>query len=671
MSDLRCICVKSLEEGHTQETHVRKEEKRGNLRLTDELSKRLSQIGMQMEERGVWSREIGECSILPSTYLCSSHHLHCFPMPKRGEAADGIAAKKRAKSRVRHSKEGKGARSDQEVYGEQFPSLRARRAVSKKKKEVAEGLGGGRANEDAVRWEIVEIRCERCSKRDSLCSMPHPYLLGPGPALVDKRCKPCQAARVKCRVNGSEKSGGGEDGDLEEEVVEIPQKMETGLSLQTGSPYPSASLSTTAHIMNATLTGARTPGAVSLRTPNRLMAVETIITPIQLPSSSLSLASTLPSPIPLAEMSTSTPTNPDQPVPATEVRARRRFLNELELLDALENQLVTENDLLCVQNNGLGEVVQYLCDSWRNMATHRVEVRRPTQHDGGLPGTNRLFHRVPVSFPLDCSNVSYAPGSIVCTPIDIIYDCSFALDQIRHDSLTDPNQFESGFSVYYPLWEAMMERMEADFVRSVAKIAVLQLAQGFSHCYDHALFPPSTKSFVVLAIAITFDLYCTFDLAGGFVLALHKAMGVFVKLLDGYRFYSKDASVILSRRCGHHLVIDLDGQNGLNEIQTLEIDEMAQQSISRTIIFYANQTLRAIVICYCDLPSWPPAGSHLNSSCQDLARDLTLIGITGIEDTLGVRESVGYLAMSLSKPIRITRFVTDVTLRSLYPQSAK
>ncbi|TFK18355.1 hypothetical protein FA15DRAFT_660746 [Coprinopsis marcescibilis] len=48
---------------------------------------------------------------------------------------------------------------------------------------------------------------------------------------------------------------------------------------------------------------------------------------------------------------------------------KKKSLNPL--FDALENQLVTENDLLCVQNNGLGEVVQYLCDSWRNMATHK------------------------------------------------------------------------------------------------------------------------------------------------------------------------------------------------------------------------------------------------------------------------------------------------------------
>ncbi|TFK28173.1 calcium-transporting ATPase [Coprinopsis marcescibilis] len=127
-----------------------------------------------------------------------------------------------------------------------------------------------------------------------------------------------------------------------------------------------------------------------------------------------------------------------------------------------------------------------------------------------------------------------------------------------------------------------------------------------------------------------------------------KAMGVVVKRPDGgYRFYSKGASEILSRRCSHHLVIDQDGGNGPNEIQAIEIDEMAQQNISRTIIFYANQTLRTIAICYRDLPSWPPAGSQLNSEnevpYEDLARDLTLIGITGIEDPLrdGVRESVG------------------------------
>lgn len=62
----------------------------------------------------------------------------------------------------------------------------------------------------------------------------------------------------------------------------------------------------------------------------------------------------------------------------------------------------------------------------------------------------------------------------------------------------------------------------------------------------------------------------------------------------------------------------------------------------RTIIFYANQSLRTIALCSRDLPRWPPLGAQMDESgaveYADLARDLTLVAITAIEDPL--REGV-------------------------------
>jgi Ca2+-transporting ATPase len=161
-----------------------------------------------------------------------------------------------------------------------------------------------------------------------------------------------------------------------------------------------------------------------------------------------------------------------------------------------------------------------------------------------------------------------------------------------------------------------------------------------------------------------------------------KAMGVVVRKENGkrYRAYFKGASEILSKKCTRHVVTTRppQGEKFVDEekrvirdddndaIETQQIDSLAEDNITRTIIFYANQTLRTIALCYRDFDSWPPR--HFEATDEDsgevciifdlltlcflicnyqvpfdfLARDLTLIGITGIEDPLrdGVRQAV-------------------------------
>ncbi|KAF9000698.1 calcium-translocating P-type ATPase [Cyathus striatus] len=126
-----------------------------------------------------------------------------------------------------------------------------------------------------------------------------------------------------------------------------------------------------------------------------------------------------------------------------------------------------------------------------------------------------------------------------------------------------------------------------------------------------------------------------------------KAMGVVIRLPNGsFRLYAKGASEILSKLCKTHVVVHRDGAFPDSGIETQPIDELAQENISRTIIFYANQTLRTIALCYRDFESWPPHGMEHDEQnevpYEQLANDLTLIGITGIEDPLreGVREAV-------------------------------
>ena len=122
-----------------------------------------------------------------------------------------------------------------------------------------------------------------------------------------------------------------------------------------------------------------------------------------------------------------------------------------------------------------------------------------------------------------------------------------------------------------------------------------------------------------------------------------KAMGVVVRLQPGrYRLFLKGASEVLAKECTRHVVVSRNmghSQHTDSEIETEEIDEIARDNISRTIIFYANQMLRTIVLCYRDFESWPPADTV---SYEHLFRDLTLVATTAIEDPLrpGVRKAV-------------------------------
>ncbi|KDQ14940.1 hypothetical protein BOTBODRAFT_109588 [Botryobasidium botryosum FD-172 SS1] len=122
-----------------------------------------------------------------------------------------------------------------------------------------------------------------------------------------------------------------------------------------------------------------------------------------------------------------------------------------------------------------------------------------------------------------------------------------------------------------------------------------------------------------------------------------KAMGVVVKLPNGkYRFYIKGASETLAKKCMR--VVDVkrpsDGSVGHasgDEIPTSELTQLDRENVDRTIIFYANQMLRTIAVCYRDFETWSDDVPY-----DQLANNLTLIAICGIEDPLrpGVREAV-------------------------------
>ncbi|KDN36654.1 hypothetical protein RSAG8_10696, partial [Rhizoctonia solani AG-8 WAC10335] len=128
-----------------------------------------------------------------------------------------------------------------------------------------------------------------------------------------------------------------------------------------------------------------------------------------------------------------------------------------------------------------------------------------------------------------------------------------------------------------------------------------------------------------------------------------KAMGVVVRIPSGgYRFYLKGASEIITNLCARHVVVRRPGSPTSSDnksIETAPITELEEENISRTIIFYTNQMPRTIASAYRDFEPWPPAGY---AGAQDevpyemIAKELTLIAITGIEDPLrpGVKEAV-------------------------------
>ncbi|GAA5906237.1 hypothetical protein JCM6882_006083 [Rhodosporidiobolus microsporus] len=130
-----------------------------------------------------------------------------------------------------------------------------------------------------------------------------------------------------------------------------------------------------------------------------------------------------------------------------------------------------------------------------------------------------------------------------------------------------------------------------------------------------------------------------------------KCMGVVVELPNnkGYRLFLKGASEVLARLSTRHVVVEENGADKGTEdddVPTADFNDETRGNINRTIIFYACQSLRTIALCSRDFSSWPPAKTEMddegNVPFESLADDLTLIGVTAIEDPLreGVAKAV-------------------------------
>ncbi|THH15336.1 hypothetical protein EW146_g5119 [Bondarzewia mesenterica] len=210
----------------------------------------------------------------------------------------------------------------------------------------------------------------------------------------------------------------------------------------------------------------------------------------------------------------------------------------------------------------------------------------------------------------------------------------FSLDQARLNQVLSPqlkDLFNSAIAVNSTAFEnADAVTGQVTFVGSKTETALLKFAKELGW----ADYKEVRDSFEVVQM-IPFS-------------SERKAMGVVVKLGDSrWRLHIKGASEIVTANCTSHVVVhENTSEYAGKAIETDRIGPLEQDNMSRTITFYASQSLRTIGICYRDFEQWPPAGARFTAEdeveYEDLAQDLVLIGIVGIEDPLreGVREAV-------------------------------
>ena len=118
-----------------------------------------------------------------------------------------------------------------------------------------------------------------------------------------------------------------------------------------------------------------------------------------------------------------------------------------------------------------------------------------------------------------------------------------------------------------------------------------------------------------------------------------KAMATTIKLKDGkgYRLFVKGAAEVIVGLCTSRAKLEGDADD-----ETESIDGKYQKHIQSLVEKYDKRTLSTIAMAYRDVEEWPPAGAGEGEDgkikYEDVAKELTLLAIPGIEDPL--REGV-------------------------------
>lgn len=140
-----------------------------------------------------------------------------------------------------------------------------------------------------------------------------------------------------------------------------------------------------------------------------------------------------------------------------------------------------------------------------------------------------------------------------------------------------------------------------------------------------------------------------------------KAMGTVVKLKEGsadskYRLYVKGAAEVVSGLCTKRAKLGTDSNSNGEGADELQVEDINEKDVQQIVEKYAKRSLRTIALAYRDYEKWPPEGVGKSAEkggedddddddqepgqpkYEDLAKDMTLLAIPGIEDPL--REGV-------------------------------
>jgi Ca2+-transporting ATPase len=117
--------------------------------------------------------------------------------------------------------------------------------------------------------------------------------------------------------------------------------------------------------------------------------------------------------------------------------------------------------------------------------------------------------------------------------------------------------------------------------------------------------------------------------------ATRQSMGVVIALETGpRRLYVKGASEVILRKCTRVI------RDPSHDFSDMEISTTSREYLSQIINNYASRSLRTIGLGYRDFNQWPPSSVGITENnpseviSQDVFEDLTLFGITGIQDPL-------------------------------------
>lgn len=222
---------------------------------------------------------------------------------------------------------------------------------------------------------------------------------------------------------------------------------------------------------------------------------------------------------------------------------------------------------------------------------HKLDDNKARTNAGNDPESEKKKE-----IDLEAGEGPKTPTSPIPPRTDGNYNLDFSVDQSELNRVLGPSLcdlFNKAICINSTAFEdADPETKELVFVGSKTETALLKFAKenGWANYKE-------TRDAAEIVQMIPFS-------------SERKAMGVVVKTDRGYRLYLKGASEIMTNLCSKHVVVRQEGPGSTSAIDEQPLDAASEENNKRTIMFYANQCLRTIALCYRDFESWPPAGVH-------------------------------------------------------------